>query len=224
MIYIAESQPDLTPLTAAVAALDEKESLKLVAQAVGSGIDARTILRAVQAGMRVVGERYEAEEIFLAGLIMAGEIFRQAMAIARPGDVEEPADRVSGRVLIGTVAGDIHDIGKDVTALTLRSFGFTVEDLGVNVPAEKFLEKAVIFAPDIIGLSGLLTVAFTAMRDTVSLLRDHSHDFALMPALIIGGGTIDEQVARYVGADLWTTDAMHGVRLCQDLLERRSRA
>ncbi len=216
-----ESQPDLKRLTTAVAALDERESLRLVAEALESGLSSRTILRAVEAGLRVVGERYEAEEVFLAGLIMAGEIFKGAMALTRPGLAEEPVGHASGRVLIGTVAGDIHDIGKNVTVLTLRSFGFTVEDLGVNVPPEKFLEKAVTFAPDIIGLSGLLTVAFTAMRDTVDLLRAHTHEFASMPTLIIGGGTIDEHVARHVGADLWTNDAMQGVRLCQDLLEHR---
>ncbi len=124
-------------------------------------------------------------------------------------------------MLIGTVEGDIHDIGKNVTVLTLRSFGFSVRDLGVNVPAPQFLEEALAFAPDIIGLSGLLTVAFTAMRDTVTLLREHAAEFAVMPTIIIGGGTLDEHVARFIGADLWTTDAMHGVRLCEQVLETR---
>ena len=124
-------------------------------------------------------------------------------------------------MLIGTVAGDIHDIGKNVTILTLRSFGFSVEDLGVNVPAERFLQAATTDHPDIIGLSGLLTVAFTSMRDTVTLLRDHADEFPTMPLIIIGGGTIDEQVARFVGADLWTSDAMHGVRLCEEALATR---
>ena len=216
-----EQQPDLAPLTTAVAALDEQESLRLVAEAVASKLDSRTILQAVEEGMRVVGERYEAEEIFLAGLIMAGEIFRGAMALTRPGSVEDPVGPVSGRVLIGTVEGDIHDIGKNVTVLTLRSFGFSVRDLGVNVPAPQFLEEALAFAPDIIGLSGLLTVAFTAMRDTVTLLREHAAEFTVMPTIIIGGGTLDEHVARFIGADLWTTDAMHGVRLCEQVLETR---
>jgi methanogenic corrinoid protein MtbC1 len=108
-----------------------------------------------------------------------------------------------------------------VNILTLRSFGFSVEDLGVNVPAERFLQAATTDHPDIIGLSGLLTVAFTSMRDTVTLLRDHADEFPTMPLIIIGGGTIDEQVARFVGADLWTSDAMHGVRLCEEALATR---
>ena len=147
------------------------------------------------------------------------------MELAQPGlenELEkELVGSASGRVLLGTVAGDIHDIGKNMAALAFRMFGFTVEDLGVNVPAERFLEAAGEFKPDIVGLSGLLSVAFTAMHDTVALFRENASEQSGTPLFVIGGGTIDEHVAGYVGADLWTNDAMEGVRLCQSILENR---
>ncbi|MBC7294586.1 MAG: cobalamin B12-binding domain-containing protein [Thermoleophilia bacterium] len=168
-----------------------------------------------------MGERYDRQEIFLSGLIMAGEIFRGIMELAQPGLETELAGDASGRVLLGTVQGDIHDIGKNMAVLAFRTFGFTVYDLGVNVPPEEFLEAAKSFAPDIVGLSGLISPAFTAMRTTTALLREHQPELNPMPVIVIGGGTIDEEVARYVGADFWTTDAMKGVRICQQVLEER---
>jgi methanogenic corrinoid protein MtbC1 len=212
---------DLDAISAAVADLDDKAVLRLVKEALSAGESSVDVVHAVEAGMRTVGERYEQKDIYLAGLIMAGEIFRSVMELAQPGWENELVGNASGRVLLGTVAGDIHDIGKNMAALALRMFGFTVEDLGVNVPPEIFLEAAKSFRPDIVGLSGLLSVAFTAMRDTVALFREHASDFEAVPIFVIGGGTIDEQVARYVGADLWTDDAMEGVRLCQRALENR---
>jgi len=212
-------------ISAAVADLDEKTVLRLVKDALAAGENSVDIVHAVQAGMRTVGERYEQQDIYLAGLIMAGEIFRSVMELAQPGlenELEkELVGSASGRVLLGTVAGDIHDIGKNMAALAFRMFGFTVKDLGVNVPPERFLEAAGEFKPDIVGLSGLLSVAFTAMRDTVALLRENASEQSGTPVFVIGGGTIDEYVAGYVGADLWTNDAMEGVRLCQSILENR---
>ena len=211
----------LEAISTAVAALDEKTVLYLVEAAIAEGNNSVDIVHAVQEGMRVVGERYEQKDIYLSGLIMAGEIFRSVMTVARPGLESELAGDASGRVLLGTVAGDIHDIGKNMAALAFRMFGFTVEDLGVDVPPESFLEAARSFRPEIVGLSGLLSTAFTNMRDTVALLRQELAGSDPMPVFVIGGGTIDEQVARYVGADLWTDDAMEGVRLCQRALENR---
>jgi methanogenic corrinoid protein MtbC1 len=208
-------------ITTAVAALEEEEVLRLVKEALDRGENSLDIVHAVQAGMRDVGERYERQDIYLSGLIMAGEIFRRVMELAQPGLEDEPVSNESGRVLLGTVAGDIHDIGKNMAALAFGMFGYTVEDLGVNIPPEAFLEAAKRMKPDIVGLSGLLSVAFTAMRDTLILFREHADELSTMPVFIIGGGTIDDQVARYVGADLWTNDAMDGVRLCQRALEAK---
>jgi methanogenic corrinoid protein MtbC1 len=209
-------------LTAAVAALDDKAAQRLVGEALARGESAEDIVLATQAGLQLVGERYERQEIFLSGLIMAGEIFRGVMDQVLPDwESNLPIGAASGKVLLGTVAGDIHDLGKNMAALTFRAFGFAVEDLGVNVPAEEFLEAAVRFKPDIVGLSGLLTLAFTSMRETVELLRENAEELGGMPIFVIGGATIDENVAGWVGADHWTNDAMEGVRICQRLLEDR---
>ena len=213
---------DLAGISAAVAKLDEKTVLRLVREALAEGAGSTEVIRAVEEGMRVVGERYERQDIYLSGLIMAGEIFRGVMEIVPPPSSEDAlVDKRYGRVLLGTVAGDIHDIGKNLAEQAFRIFGFTVEDLGVNVPPEDFFEAARRVQPDIVGLSGLLTVAFTSMRDTTALFRERANELERTPILVIGGGTIDEHIAAYVAADLWTVDAMEGVRLCQRTLESR---
>jgi methanogenic corrinoid protein MtbC1 len=212
---------DLQAIRTAVADLDEQRVLSLAVEALAAGENSGDIVHSVQEGLRKVGERYERKEIYLAGLIMAGEIFRGVMELAQPGLEDELAGNASGRVLLGTVAGDIHDIGKNMAALAFRIHGFTVEDLGVNVPPERFLDAARKFKPDIVGLSGLLVVAFDAMQQTVALLREHAGELANTPLFVIGGGTINEQICRYVGADLWTDDAMEGARRCQEALEGR---
>jgi dimethylamine corrinoid protein len=213
---------EMQALTAAVAALDDKSARRLVQEAVDRGETTEAIVQATKDGLQEVGERYERQEIFLSGLIMAGEIFRGVMDLVLPDwESEAPSDGGSGKVLLGTVAGDIHDLGKNMASLTFRAFGFTVEDLGVNVPPEDFLEAARHFKPDIIGMSGLLSLAFDSMQETVQLLRAHADELD-SPLLVIGGATIDEHVAGWVGADHWTNDAMEGVRICQRMLENRS--
>jgi methanogenic corrinoid protein MtbC1 len=125
---------------------------------------------------------------------------------------------------LGTVQGDIHDIGKDVLGMLLACHGFTVHDLGVDVRPERFVEAALEHKPDILGLSGLLTAAYTSMQDTVALLREATSDWSPRPYIIIGGGRVDEEICRYVGADYWTVDAMEGVHLCQRLMVERLQA
>ncbi len=211
----------LTSISAAVAALDEKTVLQMVRQALDAGTPAAEVIRVVETGMRIVGERYERQEIYLAGLIMAGEIFRGVMDLAPEQMSNAQTDNTRGRVLLGTVAGDIHDIGKNLAEQAFRISGFIVEDLGENVPPQDFFEAAMRMKPDVMGLSGLLTGAFTSMRETVALFRHRAGELEKMPLIIIGGGTIDENIAEYVAPDLWTTDAMEGVRMVEQMLESR---
>ena len=164
--------------------------------------------------MQVIGERYQRKEYYLSGLILAGEIFREVLSLAQPTLENELVGEASGTVLLGTVAGDIHDIGKNLMAMALRSFGFTVNDLGVDVPPQAFLDAAVATRPDIIGLSGLITAAFEGMRATTMLLKG-AGELAPSPFVILGGGIVDEELCRYCGADSWTNNAMEGVRICQ---------
>jgi methanogenic corrinoid protein MtbC1 len=208
-------------LSAAVAALDDKTAHRLVEEALARGETTDAIVQATKDGLQVVGERYERQEIFLSGLIMAGEIFRGVMDLVLPDWESAPESAgAAGKVLLGTVAGDIHDLGKNMASLTFRAFGFAVEDLGVNVPPEDFLEAALRSKPDVIGMSGLLTLAFDSMQETVRLLKSHGEELG-RPVIVIGGATIDEHVAGWVNADHWTNDAMEGVRFCQQALDNR---
>ena len=204
-------------LTEALADLEEDEVLKIVRLRIEQGDDPMQIIDDCQAGMREVGARYAQQRYFLSALIVAGDILRQIMEIVLPAVEVRYSGQRPGRVLIGTVQGDIHDLGKNMVTMLLRSYGFSVLDLGVDVPPEKFVEEARGFKPHLIGLSGLIIAAHASMRKTISALR------AMMaedgdPIPIVLGGQVDEQVCRYADADHWTTDAMEGVRLCQRLV------
>jgi dimethylamine corrinoid protein len=203
----------------ALSRLDEQRVLELVRASLAGGDSPLAIVEACEESMRIVGGLYERQEYFLSALIMAGEIFRQVLELTGPGLEHELAGTGSGTVVLGTVAGDIHDIGKNVVALALRAFGFTVSDLGVNVPPDRFWAEVRGQRPQILGLSGLVSPAYESMQKTVQLLRDHAKELERPPFIIIGGGTLDEDVARYIDPDAWTTDAMEGVRICQRVME-----
>jgi methylmalonyl-CoA mutase cobalamin-binding domain/chain len=128
----------------------------------------------------------------------------------------------SGKILLGTVAGDIHDIGKNIAATLLSCHGFTVIDLGIDVPHFEFARKAVEINPDIVGLSGLITASFDSMKETISILRAESQIHKLDYKILVGGGIVDQQVSKYVGADSWTNNAMSGVRICQRFMKNKS--
>ena len=214
---------------ARIAALDEKGSLDAVRARVAAGDDALAIIADCQRGMQYVGEDYQSGKYFISGLIMAGEIFREAMEILEPllptpapidakGDRDSSGHDSSGRdaagsVLVCTVRGDIHDIGKSILVTLLRSYGLIVHDLGVDVPPAEVARQVVELAPDVVGLSGLLTAAHASMRETVAELRRIAPRLDRAPTIIIGGGAVDEQVREWSGADLWAADAVRGVEL-----------
>jgi methanogenic corrinoid protein MtbC1 len=204
-------------LAVCLADLKEDQVLRIVQARMGRGDDPLQIMEDCQAGMREVGERYSQRRYYLSGLIMAGDILRQVMEIVQPAVVEQFSGRTAGRVLLGTVQGDIHDLGKNLLQMLLRCHGFTVEDLGVDVAPAAFVAGTLAFRPDIVGLSGLITASYEPMRATVAALRALAEP-GRAPIPIILGGQIDEQVCRYTGADYWSTDAMDGVRLCQRLV------
>jgi methanogenic corrinoid protein MtbC1 len=206
---------DRSQLITAIANLNEELSLNLIREYLNGGEDPVLLVQDCQTGMQMVGERYENKQYFLSGLIMGGEIFTQAMQLIRPGIVDKVSGNESGIVLIGTVAGDIHDLGKNIVTMLLRCHQFTVCDIGVDVPAEEFLKKVKEIKPDIVGLSGLLVTAFDSMRSTIKLLRDEG----IHTPVVIGGGTIDEDVCRYTGADYWVTSAEDGVKIFKLILK-----
>jgi methylmalonyl-CoA mutase cobalamin-binding domain/chain len=209
-------------LIAYVANLEENVVLDLVHERLAAGGDPLQIVEECQEGMREVGLRYERGEYYLAGLIMAGEIFREVTEIVQPLLEQGIHHQASGRILLGTVQGDIHDMGKNILAMLLRCYGFTVIDLGVDVPPGEFVTRAVETKPDIVALSALLTTAHEKMRETVALLRSEASRSGIKFSIIIGGGQIDEHVRVTTDADYYGEDAMTGVRLCQRLIADHS--
>ena len=201
-----------------VANLEEDAALELVQQRIDAGDDPLQIINECNEGMRDVGQRYEQGEYFIAGLIMSGEIFREVVELIQPLMEQQASRESAGRVLVGTVSGDIHDLGKNIFGMLLACHGFEVIDLGVDVPAAEFGARVIETEPDIVGLSGLITAAFVTMKETVTVLRVESQKHDLSFPIIIGGGFIDEQICQYVGADYWMPDAMAGVRKCEELL------
>jgi methanogenic corrinoid protein MtbC1 len=201
-------------LIAAVANLDEETTLRLVRQRLDADDDPLLIIQDCEEGLRQVGLRYERREYYLAGLIMGGEIFREVMEMVQPVIERQVSGQASGCVLLGTVQGDIHDLGKNIVNMLLSCHNLVVHDLGVDVSPITFAEQVAQVQPDIVCLSGLLTSSYDAMRETVALLRAQGYQ----GAIVIGGGQLSEEVFQYVGADYWTTDAMAGVELCKRLV------
>ncbi len=201
-------------LIAAVADLEEETALAIVRDRLDAGEDPLRVIQDCQEGLHQVGMRYEQNQYYLAGLIMGGEIFRQVMDMAQPLIARQISGHASGTVLLGTVRGDIHDLGKNIVSMLLSCHNFRVHDLGVDVAPSTFVEQVATIRPDIVCLSGLLTSAYDAMHETVTLLRDRGY----RGPIIIGGGQLNEQVFQYVGADHWTIDAVAGVELCKRLV------
>ncbi len=190
---------------------------ELTEQLLKSGTDPLKILNASRRAMSEVGHRFEIEEYFIPELILAGKMLKSIAEQLKPHLAKtEISGENKGRVLIGTVAGDIHDIGKDIVATLLEVNGYEVMDLGVDVPTDRFLEAIRIFRPHVVGLSGFLTLVFDAMKETVAAIRNESTKEI---RIMIGGGQIDDQVKSYTGADGYGKDAMDAVRLCRGWIE-----
>jgi len=192
----------------------KKDKVKeLTEQALGSGVDPLLILDASRRAMAEVGRLFETEEYFVPELILAGRMLKEISDAVKPyltGGAAEGSKK--GRVIIGTVAGDIHDIGKDIVVTMLDINGYEVLDLGVDVPNEKFVEAARSFKPQVIGLSGFLTLAYDPMKDTIAAIRKEN---ITEIKFMIGGGQIDTHVLEYTEADAFGNDAMDAVRLCE---------
>ncbi|OGP53659.1 MAG: hypothetical protein A2Y65_04760 [Deltaproteobacteria bacterium RBG_13_52_11] len=209
-----------TELSTLMAELHEEAVLDLVRQFLADGVEPLVIIDLCHKGMIQVGEYYEQGRYYIAGLIMAGEIMRQVGQLVFPLLESKITKGDAGSIVLGTAEGDIHFIGKDIFKVLVRVYGFTVHDLGVDVPPSKFLAAIHEFKPDIVGLSCLITAAFKTMQETIALLKENIPQ-ELAPRAYIIGGRVDELVRKDVGADYWTNDAMKGVRLCQKIMGGR---
>jgi methanogenic corrinoid protein MtbC1 len=211
---VTDKHEDLITL---VAELKEDAALELVQQYIADGVAPLEIIDICHKAMVRVGERYEKEIYFISGLIMAGEIMRKVGELVLPLIESKITNGDSGSIVLGTVEGDIHFIGKDIFKVLVRGYGFTVHDLGVDVPSNKFLAAIHEFKPDIVGLSCLISGAFKSMKETIALLKENVPQ-NLSPRAYVIGGRVDELVCKDMGADHWTNDGMKGVRLCQKIM------
>lgn len=215
-----ERDSRLKGLLTMIIELREEACLAELKKMLELGVDPKELLDCFMEGMRRIGIQFETGKYFIAALIMAGEIMRSAMELLSPYLASQDARRESGTIVMGTIQGDIHDLGKNLFALLLRCHGFNIVDLGVDVPAEKFLHKAQEIKPDLIGISCVLTTSVQNLKEAVSLLQKKLPQ--PQPAIIIGGTCLDERMAHYVGTVLWAGDAAAGLQICKKVMREHS--
>ena len=203
-------------LATMLAELKEDETLAEVRKALDGGTDPLTLVEGLREGMSDVGRRFEDKEYFLSELIMSAEIFKEAIALVEP-HLGAGSGPTKGSVVIGTVKGDIHDIGKNIVATLLRCEGYDVHDLGVDIPPDAFIDKLKETGAQLLALSGLLTLAFDSMKETVDTLAEAGLRDKVK--VIIGGGPVNDKVVEFSGADAYGVDASQAVKLASEYLD-----
>jgi trimethylamine corrinoid protein len=203
-----------TDLAMLLADLKEEEAIKLTKDRLARGEDALGILEDSRKGMEVVGKRFASGEYFIPDLIYSGEILRQISDIVKPKLTGGLQSKKVGKFLLATVAGDIHDIGKDIVGFMMDISGFEVIDMGIDVPKDKIVAKIKETKPQIVGLSGFLTLAFDSMKETIEAIKAAGLRDGVK--IMIGGGQIDEEVRKYTGADAYRPDAVAAVALAKE--------
>ncbi|MEM2864825.1 MAG: corrinoid protein [Candidatus Bathyarchaeia archaeon] len=202
----------------AVVNFDVEGVRRLAQEVVDKGIDPyEAITEALNEGMRIVGEKYEAKEYFLSELLLAGESMKAALEVLTP-HLKAGGVKAIGKVVIGTVKGDIHDIGKTIVVTLLRSAGFEVVDLGVDVSAERFLEGVREADANILAMSALLTTTMPYMGEVIKKLEEEGLRDKV--TVIVGGAPLSEEYAKRIGADLYAADAVEAARKLRDHMER----
>jgi methanogenic corrinoid protein MtbC1 len=196
-----------------LADLKEEEVLKLTKERLEAGENAMTILEESRKAMEVVGKRFAEGKYFIPELIYSGDLLKQITELVKPYLTQSAESKHLGKVVIGTVAGDIHDIGLNIVGFMLNVNGFDVYNLGVDVSAEKFVEKIKETSAPILGLSGFLTVAFDSMKETVEAVEAAGMRDKIK--VMIGGGQMDEEIRKYAKADAYGKDAMAAVFLAK---------
>ena len=193
--------------------LKEPEALEFVGKALAQGTDPMDLLNQAKEGMNIVGQRFADEDYFIPDLIFSGEILKGIISKLEPHLKKDKEEKRLGKVIVGTVAGDIHDIGKDLVVFMLDVHGFEVLDLGIDVPVHKFVDTIKESGSTVVGLSGFLTLAFDSMKDTVEAIREAG--LRDQVKIMIGGGQVNDQVKNHVGADAYGSNAMEAVKLAQ---------
>lgn len=196
----------------AITEMQEDDAFKIANQMLDDGTAPMEVLDACKGAMDIIGERFEKGEAFIPELILAGEMMTKITEVIKPRMVGEVGAAKLGKIVVGTVEGDIHDIAKDIVVFMLDINGFEVIDLGVDVSPAKFVEAVKETGAKIVGLSGFLTLAYDPMKETVAALKAANLDVKTM----IGGGQIDEQIREYTGATAYGKDAMAAISLAKE--------
>lgn len=207
-------------LVNAVVEMKENDALALTRKYLDAGTPPMQIVDAYKEALRLIGKRFEEGVYFVPELVLAGEMMNAASSLIKPflSAEEGKGSNKVGKLLLGTVEGDIHDIGKGMAHMLMDINGFEVRDLGVDVSARRFTDEAKEFQPHIIGLSGLLTLSYQSMKQVVDALKEAGMREKVK--VIIGGGQMDERACEYVGADAWVTDAVTGVKYALKWMEK----
>jgi methanogenic corrinoid protein MtbC1 len=193
-----------------LADLKEQESMDYVRTALAKGTDPMDLLGDAKEGMNVIGQKFASGEYFIPDLVFSGEIMKGVVKLLEPLIKQQKEEKRRGKIVIGTVAGDIHDIGKNLVSFMLDVNAFEVMDLGIDVPVQKFVDAVKDSGSKVIGLSGFLTLAFDSMKETIEAIKKAGMGEV---KIMIGGGQIDDQVKSHTGADAYGKDAIAAVKL-----------
>ncbi len=207
---------DLKALTQALGNLDGESMEKMLNEFVTSEpgeAEVNSVVGACQQGMAIVGDLFGKNEYFVGDLIYAGELLNNALGILKPVIGEASTEKI-GKMVLGTVEGDLHDIGKNIFRGMMEAAGFEVYDLGIDIPAGVFVEKVKEIKPQIVGMSGLLTLTLGAMKATVDALTAAGVRDGIK--IILGGSPVTDDACRHIGADAFTVNAAEGVKICQE--------
>jgi len=207
---------DALQVTQFVGELDEEELITVLEDFVESNPteeEAQQVVVACQEGMAIVGDLFQKGEYFVGDLIFAGELLSEAMKILKPAIGQGTTVEI-GSIVLGTVHGDLHDIGKNIFKNMCEAAGFQVFDIGIDQSPESFIEKIKEIKPNIVGMSGMLTLALESMKETILQLEEAGLRDSVK--VIIGGNPVTKDVCEYVGADAFTVNAAEGVKICQD--------
>jgi len=209
---------DYSTLIQAVVDGDHIRSVELASEALREGVRPQDIVGSgLQAGMRIVGDKFSAGDFFVPDMLLAARAVTRAMEILQP-HISVADMPTLGRVVIGTVFGDIHDIGKNIVAAFLRGAGFEVFDLGINIPTANFVEAVREHTPDILGMSALITTTMPAMTDVIRALE--AAELRSKVKVIVGGAPVTQHFAEHIGADGYGADGGSAIRLCQNLVKK----
>ena len=210
----------LSNLTKNLVELERDQVLSEIKERLSQGEDPMRIFEECKRGMDLVGEKYKNKEYFLAELMLSGDLFREAMELIEPflGEIKTEGD-IKGKVILATIQGDIHDLGKNILATLLKLEGFEVYDLGVDVDPDIVVEKVKELQPDFLGFSALLTITFDPMKTVIDKLKEAGLRNKLK--VMVGGGITTSLVKDYTGADFQTIDAMEGVQYCLETIKAK---